>query len=79
MYVNFTECPDGTYGNICSLFCSLFCINGVCNKVNGHCTRGCKAGYQKRTCDQDKIQYYYFKAIFILLFSSDIPRDYSKF
>ncbi|XP_060567448.1 platelet endothelial aggregation receptor 1-like [Ruditapes philippinarum] len=39
------------YGSFCQYRCSVGCVNGRCNKGNGHCTGGCKSNFVGDKCD----------------------------
>ena len=54
-----TDCPKGKYGQQCKENCSMHCrVLGECDKVTGHCLRGCQAGWKTPWCDQSKILSY---------------------
>ncbi|XP_041348062.1 scavenger receptor class F member 1-like [Gigantopelta aegis] len=44
-------CKSGQYGQNCANECG-HCLNGEseCNKTNGHCSTGCKAGWKNNAC-----------------------------
>ncbi|XP_060578566.1 protein draper-like [Ruditapes philippinarum] len=47
-----TDCPNGTYGENCTLECSGNCNDkDSCRKTDGHCERGCSPGFTYDKCD----------------------------
>lgn len=68
--VDILECKRGTYGSECKHNCSRHCFNDLaCNRTNGICDMGCKAGYKGQKCDTGFILTYYtsFITVFIKL------------
>ncbi|XP_060606228.1 multiple epidermal growth factor-like domains protein 10, partial [Ruditapes philippinarum] len=55
-----TECPNGTYGENCTLECSGNCNHGdACRKTDGHCERGCSPGFTDDKCHRKCPRGYY--------------------
>ena len=54
----FSECDVGTYGQNCSYNCSINCVNGQCERTNGHCSQGCLPGYYYPQCNEGMFSLY---------------------
>ena len=56
IYINITECPDGTYGIGCQQ-CSSQCFESRCDKFLDtlNCTDGCIAGYRGTDCSTGRL------------------------
>lgn len=46
----FKECGIGRYGLKCGESC-MHCLEGICNNVNGICTKGCEYGFKTIMCN----------------------------
>lgn len=53
----FLECVDGFYNASCTGECGHCLYEELCNKVNGHCPRGCTSNFQAPFC-QGKFKTY---------------------
>lgn len=50
------ECKKGFYGYTCKETCSMTCGNpGICDRITGHCSGGCRAGWTGLLCDEGNI------------------------
>ena len=61
----FTECPPGTYGPDCALFCiHRMCLGDddrdICYNKTGACIEGCMDGFTKIDCTERKYCQLYF-------------------
>lgn len=48
----FLECPDGFYGNNCTVECGHCAHDVACDPVTGSCPNGCGDGYHGTNCSQ---------------------------
>ncbi|KAK7481932.1 hypothetical protein BaRGS_00026840 [Batillaria attramentaria] len=44
------SCKPGRYGTRCEEACSSHCLNGICDSVNGECTKGREDGWYLAKC-----------------------------
>ena len=50
MVIFYAECEDGFYDSDCSSTCGR-CLNGeYCDKITGHCLRGCQSHFHPPFC-----------------------------
>lgn len=49
-----TGCDDGEWGSNCAQTCGNCNNTDICNKINGDCPNGCKAGWKTSKCDKGK-------------------------
>lgn len=52
MFLNFVECPDGLYGEMCQNKCGHYSNQSKCHHINGTCMNGCLPGYKSEFCNQ---------------------------
>ncbi|KAK3580424.1 hypothetical protein CHS0354_035467 [Potamilus streckersoni] len=55
----FSDCPDFYYGRLCNTRCSNCKEDDACDKVTGHCPRGCRIGWLGPKCQEVCRDYYY--------------------
>lgn len=64
------ECPEGKFGEECLKTCA--CPGGIdCDKVNGLCYYGCKAGFSGEHCEKRKCN-----IMFAFLFLSNVVKAF---
>ena len=58
--MSISECPDGTYGDLCDQECHCHNIDEVCDKGTGYCdkSRSCAPGWTGIVCQCRKSFYY---------------------
>lgn len=50
-FVFVSVCSDHYYGTDCNIPCGHCKNSDVCDKVTGHCPRGCQTQWQGEKCD----------------------------
>lgn len=54
----FSECEDRFYNSNCSAECGKCLNDEICNKMNGHCVKGCQPYFKFPLCQGCSVRIY---------------------